>query len=366
MATNRWLATGNFFTTYKEEQRIFLTHLDRAVFACFIALLYVWPLFIQLDNKTMLVIDNILIAMVAILGLNLVTGFAGLISIGHAAFVGIGAYTAALCASSLGTSHVFMTHWWPVVIVFSGLVGAGFGAFVGLPALRLKHLYLAIATLSFQMIFEWTIQFMGLFNQGQTMPLDRVYWFTGEVGRNNHYLFWYFVSLTVVVGLGLGVRNLLRTRYGRCLVAVRDNDRAADAMGMHPGFTKVYAFALAGFFAGVAGALHAYLYRGAGFDSFTLHHSITYLAMAIVGGLGTLSGSFWGPAAIVMLELQVDHLSEWLKTSDLLPAGMNLATALRPLSFGLVIVLFLMFEPRGIANWWRIARSYLKLWPFRY
>jgi branched-chain amino acid transport system permease protein len=103
------------------------------------------------------------------------------------------------------------------------------------------------------------------------------------------------------------VRNLLRTRYGRCLVAVRDNDRAADAMGMHPGLTKVYAFALAGFFAGMAGALHAYLYRGVGFESFTLHHSITYLAMAIVGGLGTLSGSFWGPAAIIALELQVEH-----------------------------------------------------------
>ncbi len=366
MATNRWLATGNFFTSYKEEQRIFLTHLDRTVFVVFIALLYVWPLFFELDNKNMLVVDNILIAMVAILGLNLVTGFAGLISIGHAAFVGVGAYTAALCASSLGETHVFMTHGWPVVILLSGAVGAVFGAVVGLPALRLKHLYLAIATLSFQMIFEWTIQVMTLFNQGQTMPLSRVFWITGKVGRDEHYVFWYFVSLTVVVLLGLGVRNLLRTRYGRCLIAVRDNDRAADAMGMHPGLTKVYAFALAGFLAGVAGALHAYLYRGAGFESFTLHHSITYLAMAIVGGLGTLSGSFWGPAAIVMLDLQMENLSEWVKNSDLLPASMNLSTALRPLSFGLVIVLFLIFEPRGIANWWRITRSYFKLWPFRY
>ncbi len=366
MATNRWLATGNFFTAYKEEQRIFLTHLDRTLFVAFVAILYAWPLFLNADNKTMLVIDNILVAMVAILGLNLVTGFAGLISIGHAAFVGVGAYTAALLASSLGGSHPFMTHWWPAVIVVCGLMGACFGAVVGLPALRLKHLYLAIATLSFQMIFEWTIQVMDLFNQGQTMPLERVYWFTGEVGRKHHYLFWYFVSLTVVLVLGFGVRNLLRTRYGRCLVAVRDNDRAADAMGMHPGLTKVYAFALAGFFAGVAGALHAYLYRGVGFDSFTLHHSIIYLAMAIVGGLGTLSGSFWGPAAIVLLELQVEHLSEWLKNAAWFPAAGNLSTALKPLVFGFVIVLFLMFEPRGIANWWRITRSYLKLWPFRY
>ncbi|TFG43409.1 MAG: branched-chain amino acid ABC transporter permease, partial [Syntrophobacterales bacterium] len=179
-----------------------------------------------------------------------------------------------------------------------------------------------------------------------------------------HYLFWYYVMLVIVVLCGFGVRNLLRTRYGRCLVAVRDNDRAADAMGMHPGLTKVYAFALAGFFAGVAGALHAYLYRGAGFESFTLHHSITYLAMAIVGGLGTLVGSFFGPAAIMILDLQVESLSEYAGT--VFSGVMNLATALRPLTFGIVIVLFLMFEPRGIANWWRIARNYLKLWPFRY
>ena len=126
----------------------------------------------------------------------------------------------------------------------------------------------------------------------------------------------------------------------------------------------MYAFALAGFLAGVAGALHAYLFRGVGFESFTLHHSIVYLAMAIVGGMGTLNGSFWGPLAIQMLELQVERLAE--EAGHFFPSSLNLATALRPLTFGLVIVLFLMFEPRGIANWWRIIRSYVKLWPFRY
>jgi branched-chain amino acid transport system permease protein len=147
-------------------------------------------------------------------------------------------------------------------------------------------------------------------------------------------------------------------------MAVRDNDRAADAMGIHPGFTKVYAFGLAGFFAGIAGALHAYLWLGVGFESFTLHHSISYLAMAIVGGLGSLVGSFFGPAAIQILELQVENLAEIV--GHYMTSAGDLATALRPLSFGLVIVLFLMFEPRGIANWWRIARTYIKLWPFRY
>ena len=364
MSANRWLATGNFFESYRQEQRLFQTHLDRSVFAAFVLLLFAWPLFFELSNKYMLVIDNTLIAIVAIMGLNLVTGFAGLISIGHAAFVGVGAYTLAAVATTLGESHILLTHGWPLMIVASGLVGAIFGAFVGLPALRLKHLYLAIATLSFQMIFEWVIHFMSFFNQGQTIFVGRVFWLTGKVGRSDHYFFWYYVCLTVVVITGFGIRNLLRTRYGRCLTAVRDNDRAADAMGMHPGFTKVYAFALAGFMAGVAGALHAYLYRGVGIESFTLHQSITYLAMAIVGGLGTLNGSFWGPAAIKMLDLQVEHLSEW--AAQIFPAQGNLATALRPFSFGLVIVLFLMFEPRGIANWWRIVRSYVKLWPFRY
>lgn len=364
MSTYRWLATGNFFTTYKQEQRTFFTHLDRSIFTVFLALLFIWPFFFELNNKYMLVIDNILIAMVAVLGLNLVTGFAGLISIGHAAFMGVGAYTIAGFCRVIGDNHLVITHFWPLLMLLSGVMGGIFGAIVGLPALRLKHLYLAIATLSFQMIFEWTINFMTFFNQGQTIFVGRVFWFTGEVGRNDHYIFWYYIILSILVVCGFSIRNLLKTKYGRCLVAVRDNDRAADAMGMHPGLTKVYAFALAGFLAGLAGSLHAFLYRGVGFESFTLHHSISYLAMAIVGGLGTLNGSFWGPAAIRFLDLQVENLAEY--AAQYLPSTMNLATALRPFTFGLVIVLFLMFEPRGIANWWRIARSYVKLWPFRY
>ncbi|MFW6239464.1 MAG: branched-chain amino acid ABC transporter permease [Thermodesulfobacteriota bacterium] len=364
MAANRWLATGNFFTSYREEQRVFSTHLDRSIFTAFLAFALVWPLFFELSNQYMLVLDNILIAVVAIIGLNLVTGYAGLISIGHAAFVGVGAYTLAGFCQVLGYDHVFITHFWPVTILLSGISGAIIGSIVGLPALRLKHLYLAIATLSFQMIFTWAIMFLDFFDQGQTIFIGRVHWFTGQVGRSDHYVFWYYVILVVIVILGFMVRNLLRTRYGRCLVAVRDNDRAADAMGMHPGLTKVYAFALSGFMAGVAGALHGYLYRGAGIESFSLSESIHYLAMAIVGGLGTLIGSFFGPAAIKLLDLGVENFAE--SAREILPAAMNLATALRPLSFGLVIVLFLMFEPRGIANWWRIARSYMKLWPFRY
>mgnify|MGYP006279145197 FL=1 len=364
MSANRWLATGNYFTTYRDEQRIFFTHLDRLIFVLFLFGLFVWPFFVDLSTKYMLVLDNILIAVIAVYGLNLVTGFAGQISVGHAAFMGIGAYTVAALAGAIGDQHVLITHAWPVMILAAGLTGGIFGLIVGLPALRLRHLYLLMATLSFQLIFQWVIGFMEFFNQGQFIYVGRVFWFSGEVGRSQHYLFWYYVLIVTVVGCGFGVRNLLRTRYGRSLVAVRDNDRAADAMGMHPGFTKVFAFGLSGFFAGIAGAMQAYLNRGAGFETFTLHESIQYLAMAIVGGLGQVTGCIFGPAAIKTLDLQVENLAEW--AGNILPSSLDLATGLRPLSFGLVIVLFLMFEPRGIANWWRILRSYLKLWPFRY
>ena len=364
MSANTWLATGNFHTSYPQEQKTFVSSLDRSVFIFFLLILFIWPVLFPISSKYMLVVDNILVAIVAVIGLNLLLGFAGLISVGHAAFMGIGAYTVASFCRTLGTDHIIVTHFWPFLIILSGFMGAAFGAVVGLPAMRLKHLYLAIATLSFQMIFEWVINFMDFFNQGQTIYVGRVYWLTGKIGRSDHYVFWYYVILTIVVLLGIGVRNILKTRYGRSLVAVRDNDRAADAMGMNPGLTKVYAFALAGFFAGVAGALHAYLYRGAGFESFTLHHSVEFLAMAIVGGLGTLNGSFWGPAAIKLLDIQVEHIAEYI--GELVPGASNLATAFKPLSFGLVIVLFLMFESRGIANWWRIGKSYTKLWPFRY
>jgi branched-chain amino acid transport system permease protein len=364
MSANRWLATGNYFTTYREEQRIFFTNLDRLLFVLFLGLLFVWPFFIELSTKYMLVLDNILIAVISLYGLNLVTGFAGQISVGHAAFMGVGAYTVASFAGVVGDQHLLITHAWPLMILAAGFMGGLLGLIVGLPALRLRHLYLLMATLSFQLIFQWVIRFMEFFNQGQFMFVGRVFWVTGRVGRSDHYLFWYYVLMVTAVVAGLGVRNLMRTRYGRSLVAVRDNDRAADAMGMHPGFTKVFAFGLAGFFAGIAGAMQAYLNRGAGFETFTLHESIQYLAMAIVGGLGQITGCIFGPAAIKTLDLQVEHLAEW--AGEIMPSALDLATGLRPLSFGLVIVLFLMFEPRGIANWWRILRAYLKLWPFRY
>jgi len=174
------------------------------------------------------------------------------------------------------------------------------------------------------------------------------------------------VSLATLVVLALFWRNLLRTRYGRALVAVRDNDRAADAMGMDPGRTKLFAFALGAFYAGVAGVLYAYLSRAVVIEDYVFAHSVKYLAMAIVGGLGTLVGSFLGTGFLVLLDVNMEALSNFIKGLGFSVAGVDVASALRPLVFGLVILLFLMFEPRGLYNWWRLVRSYFRTWPFKY
>ncbi|AAS80429.1 branched-chain amino acid transport system permease protein livM [Thermus thermophilus HB27] len=236
----------------------------------------------------------------------------------------------------------------------------------GHPEPRVKHLYLAMATLAFQVVFEWTVGHLPLLNQGGAMPLPRVGLLGYEVGFRNHYHFWYYVSFAVLVLLALFFRNLLRTKYGRALVAVRDNDRAADAMGMDPGRTKLFAFALGAFYAGVAGALYAYLSRAVVIEDYTFSVSIKLLAMAIVGGLGTLVGSFLGPAFLELLDVNMEALSNLIKALGFSVAGVDVASALRPLAFGLVIVLFLVFEPRGLYNWWRVVRSYFRTWPFRY
>ena len=353
---NPWAQTGNYRTRYEQDASIFATHRELASLLLFLGFLLVLPQF--LSRTQVFILDLILVYSIAVLGLNITTGYAGLINIGQAAFMGVGAYTAALLAPAGLPFYL--------VLPAAGLAGAFFGYPVGIPSLRVKHLYLAMATLAFQVVFEWTVGHLPLLNQGGAMPLPRVSLLGYEVGFRNHYHFWYYVSFAVLVLLALFFRNLLRTKYGRALVAVRDNDRAADAMGMDPGRTKLFAFALGAFYAGVAGALYAYLSRAVVIEDYTFSVSIKLLAMAIVGGLGTLVGSFLGPAFLELLDVNMEALSNLIKALGFSVAGVDVASALRPLAFGLVIVLFLVFEPRGLYNWWRVMRSYFRTWPFRY
>jgi branched-chain amino acid transport system permease protein len=354
---NPWAQTGNYRTGYRQDTSIFATHRELVSLLLFLAFLLVLPQFLQ--RTQVFILDLILVYSVAVLGLNITTGYAGLINIGQAAFMGVGAYTAALLAPH-GPSLL------AGLIPLGGLVAAFFGFLVGIPSLRVKHLYLALATLAFQVVFEWTVGHLPLLKQGGAMDMPRASFLGLEAGFRNHFHFWYYVSLATLVVLALFWRNLLRTRYGRALVAVRDNDRAADAMGMDPGRTKLFAFALGAFYAGVAGVLYAYIARAVVIEDYTFAVSIKLLAMAIVGGLGTLVGSFLGPAFLELLDVNMEALSNLVKALGFSVAGVDVASALRPFAFGLVIVLFLMFEPRGLYNWWRLVRSYFRTWPFKY
>jgi len=370
VAVNRWVQSGNYRRSYKEDGTVFASYSELASLVGLLVVLLLLPLAPFMSRSLFRLFDVALIYTVAVMGLNLVTGYAGQISIGQAAFLGVGAYTAVILTRDVGVPLLgfedTIPFWFALLLLpLSGAVAAAAGAFVGLPSLRLKHLYLAIATLAFQIIFTWGVGHAPWLEQGGSIRIPRVSFFGEEIrGSATIGPFYYYFALAVVVVLAAAMRNLLRTKFGRALVAVRDNDRAADAMGIAPGPTKVMAFALAGFYAGVAGALLA-LYDGSVIiESFTLEVSITFLAMAIVGGLGTMVGSLIGPAFLTFLDPWVERFAGFV--GDFLPVSVDAATAMRPTVFGLVIVLFLIFEPRGLANWWRLLRVYFKRWPFKY
>jgi len=356
---NPWAQTGNYRTSYVQDVTIFTTYREIISVVALVVAMLILPQF--LERSQVLVLNFILIYAIAVLGLNITTGYAGLISIGQAAFMGVGAYTVALSAPFLPFG---------LAVPFGGMVAAAFGYVVGLPSLRVKHLYLALATLAFQEIFVWTVGRIPALAQGAAISVDTPPFLGYNIGFRIHNYFWYYVILITLILMVIAWRNLLRGKYGRALVAVRDNDRAADAMGMDPGRTKLFAFALGAFYGGIAGGLLAYFQRAVVIEEFTLARSVVFLAMAIVGGLGTIVGSLLGPAFIEYLRLGVERFSEWIKSNraiqQIIPAGVDVASALLPLTFGLVIVLFLIYEPRGLYNWWRLWRSYFRTWPFKY
>ncbi|MFC4425816.1 branched-chain amino acid ABC transporter permease [Deinococcus navajonensis] len=357
MPASRFTQTGNYRVRYQQDQTIFATYAEQTSLVVGVLLLLALPLLLP---KTLLRdVNMIMIFAVAVLGLNVTTGYTGLINIGQAAFMGVGAYATALAATRLNLPFF-------LAIPLGGLAGALVGTFVGLPSLRLKYLYLAVATLAFQIIFEWLVGHLPVLAQGGAISMPAVQVFGVRDTFLNHNRFWYYLILPVLVGLGLLWRNVLRTRHGRSFIAVRDNDRAAAAMGINPGKAKLTAFMIGSFYAGVAGGLFAYFQKAVVIEDYGLHTSVQLLAMAIVGGLGSLPGSFLGPLFIVALDRFMGSASEWLGAQNIFPQGVDAATALRPLAFGLSIVLFLMFEPRGLANWWRLVRLYFKKWPYKF
>jgi branched-chain amino acid transport system permease protein len=344
---------GDFKDSYVADEAVFKTPTVRFWMGTLFAALLIFP-FVA-GNYWLYMANLVGVAIVAAVGLNILTGFAGQISLGHAAFVGIGAYTAAILTTRLGVPFL-------LCLPLSGLSAAFFGLIVGGPSMRMKGLYLCIATLAAQVIFEfifvhWESMTGGI--RGINLPAPSVL----GVTLDNEFKF-YFVTLAVVVICVTAARNIFRTRVGRAFIAIRDRDISAELMGINLLRFKMYAFGISSFMAGVAGCLWVNFLRTVTPEHFPLMESIRYLAMIIVGGLGSVLGAIFGA---IFMTLVPEILKNTLGLLvDAFPQAMGYLFPLQQVVFGLLIVVFLVFEPHGLAEMWRRLKDYFRLWPFEY
>ncbi|MBD9584538.1 branched-chain amino acid ABC transporter permease [Delftia acidovorans] len=285
-------------------------------------------------------------------GLNILTGYTGLVSLGQAAFMGLGAYTVAIVQARWGTPVLFN-------LLAGGFVAMLGGIVVGLPSLRVKGLYLAIATIAASFIAHFLFANLKLTGGTAGLTLQPATVF-GVALDTSFRLYWVIVPVTLL--MLLGAANLFRTRIGRAFIAIRDRDISAEVLGIPLLRYKLLSFGLSSFYAGVAGGLWAYFFRVVTPESFPLLMSIFFLAAIIVGGMGSILGGILGAVFMTMVP-------ELLKLIvDLLPGGSELAVFLSPVRtmvFGLLIIVFLVFEPQGLAEMWRRLRRFFHLWPFR-
>lgn len=349
-------ATGIHHTNYASELRLRHTNAEKVRLWLSLAGLAALP---WLVNPYWLgIVNTIGIAVVGAVGLNILVGFTGQISLGQGGFLAVGAFTSALLAGRAGLPV-------PLAMLAAVLVTAGIGAFFGLPALRLKGLYLAIATLASQEIILFVVRRWDWLTAGQGfLDVDRLTIFGWKIPRVSFEFTWYWVIAGIAVLAVLAARNLFRTALGRSFMAVRDQDIAASAIGVDLTRTKLMAFAVSSGYVGLAGALTAHYTETVTWERFTLTVSIQYLAMIIVGGLGSVAGAVYGATFIMLLPPLLAELADLLRPS--VPFLADQLPAVQVAVFGLAIMLFLLFEPRGLNRIWQRAKDYIRFWPFRY
>jgi len=355
MATQTLIPAGEFRTSYAADTTIFPTVTSRNMAIVGIGLAGLAPFF--LSQYWLSILIQIGISAIAALGLNVLVGFTGQISIGHAAFFGLGAFTSAYLSNKLPIPVFF-------AIPLSGVVTALVGLIFGLPAARLKGLYLAIATLAAQYILLDFFSRAEWFSGGSVPAIAEPFSMFGYVVQGDRNYF-YVVLVYMVVSFVL-VTNLARTRDGRALIAIRDHYLSAEIMGINLTKYRTLSFGIAAFFAGVAGALYAHYNQVVSNEGFGVDRSIIFLAMVIIGGLGSVMGTLMGAAFMVLLPESMEWLSAMLRGSaiDQVLALKNNIAFLREVAIGLIIIIFLMFEPDGLAHRWRQIKTYWKLYPF--
>ena len=350
---------GQFKTTYRADQQIFPITQDRIAIALILAVAFLAVPMLASDYLFRAILIPFLIFSLAAIGVNILVGYCGQISLGSGAFMAVGAY---------GAYNFFVRiPGMPLIpsLILGGLCATFFGILFGLPSLRVKGLYLAVATLAAQFFADWMFL--------------RIKWFTndspsGSVSVSNLQVFGlevetplskYFLCLGILVVIGLLAKNLVRGAIGREWMAIRDMDVAAAVIGIRPMYAKLSAFAVSSFIIGVAGALWGFVYLGAWEPAaFSVDQSFRLLFMVIIGGMGSIMGSFFGAAFIVVLPIALNQALPLLGSLfglEISTAGISHAELI---IFGTLIVWFLIVEPHGLAKLWSIGKQKLRLWPF--
>ncbi len=348
------LPCGTRNYTYAQDMAILRTKTHWGLLIALLIVVFAAPLY--LGNYWLGVANLIGITLIAAIGLNILVGYCGQLSIGHAGFIAVGAYTAAILTNRFELPFL-------VGLISAGLTAGCIGLIFGLPSVRVKGFYLAITTIAAQFIIIWVINHWGLTGgfTGIKVPYASI---GGLVFKSEASQF--YLNTTIAVICVFLATNLTRTRAGRAFIAVRDNDLAAEVMGINLLYYKLLAFFIGCFLAGIAGALLAHWIGSLNAEQFSLKESILYIGMIIIGGLGTSLGPILGVVIIRLLQqvLTVIAAPALERTFSMLPSGF--ATGVTPMLFGLAIILFLILEPRGLAHRWTLFKAAYRLWPFSY
>ena len=349
---------GQFKTTYGSDQAIFPILQDRIFVGLVLVAAALVPLVAD-EYWLQAILIPFLIYALAALGLNLLTGYAGQLSLGTGGFMAVGAYSAFKLTTAFPALNIL------VVFLLSGLIAAGVGLVFGVPSLRIKGFYLAVATLAAQFFLIWLFNkvawFVNYAPSGTITAPPRTVLGVMVTGPQSSAGVRYFVALGFVVVFALVAKNLVRGRIGRSWMAIRDRDIAAEIIGVRPLQTKLLAFGVSSFYCGIAGAELVFLYLGSAETlAFDIGLSFLVLFMVIIGGLGSVLGSFLGAAFIMLVPIFLTNAPHTL--------GLNLPVALQKqmelMVFGGLIIFFLIVEPQGLARLWQITKEKLRLWPF--
>ena len=353
---------GDLKTTYQDDSVVLSIAQERYAIYFFIAFMYLVVPFVADDFWLNTIIIPTLIFSLAALGLNLLTGYAGLVSLGTGGFMGVGAFACYKLTTIFPDVNIV------IHIFLSGFVAAAIGIFIGIPSLRIKGFYLAVATLASQFFLEWAFGRIGwLYNYNDSGAIDAINRSLFGIPLTEPYgapWFQYLVVLSIVLVMTVLAVNLIRGRFGRQWMAIRDMDIAAELIGIRLLPTKLLAFAISSYYCGVAGAMLVFLSLGAAeVESFDiLNASFPVLFMIIIGGLGSIIGSFLGAAFIVVLPIIITTVPRAME----LEIGAATVEHIRFMVVGALIIFFLIVEPAGLARLWQIVREKLRLWPFPY